>query len=177
MKEQALDAELLWSWGHTNRCIAVVKNNFSVPLLVEDISIAWECDDSSYHLLVLPVPQTILLPPNSPLIKLELALKISLNRNPVAADTDALQSKSVRIKGRECIPYSVSSCTILRIIIFHTPYHHIPYSVSSYPILRIIIFHTPNHHIPYSVSSYLILRIIIFHTLHYILIQFLFIRT
>ena len=52
---------------------------------------------------------------------------------------------------------------ISRIIIPHTPYHHIPYSLSSYTILRIIIYHTPYHHIPYSVSSYTILRIIIFH--------------
>ena len=37
---------------------------------------------------------------------------------------------------------SVSSYSILRIIISHSPYHDISYSVSSYPILSIIISHT-----------------------------------
>ena len=64
----------------------------------------------------------------------------------------------------------LSSYTIIRIIISHTPYHPIPHSFSSYLILRIIISHTPYHHIPYSVSSYLILRIILYHIpYHYVL--------
>ena len=55
----------------------------------------------------------------------------------------------------------------VRIILSHTPYHHITYSVSSYisyPIHRIITSHSLYHHIPYSVSSHLILCILISHT-------------
>ena len=73
----------------------------------------------------------------------------SSSQDPVPSSHDPVSSSRIMIPRYRL---TLRPHLILRIIISHTPYHHITYSVSSYRILRIIISHTPYHHITYSVS-------------------------
>ena len=84
--------DILWPMGELCKCTIVLRNIFSVSLLLENIAICWEpyrestssdlVDEKEDHLLnyitchMVAIPQTVLMPPNSPPILLELSVKL-----------------------------------------------------------------------------------------------------
>ena len=67
--------EYTWYDKEFGVCVVYLRNCFSVPLLLQNIVVEWT--NPSSNLNIIPIPQTILLPPRSCVIKLELETKIN----------------------------------------------------------------------------------------------------
>jgi hypothetical protein len=78
-RREAQDArkvtEYTWYDNELGVCIAYFRNCFAVPLLLQNIVVEW--NDQSSSLVFIPIPQTILLPPRSCVVKLELKTMVN----------------------------------------------------------------------------------------------------
>ena len=67
--------ELSWFIGEVGICVVFLRNSFVIPLLLQDIIVEWDKPDLCPY--IISIPETILLPPKSPIVKIELQTKIN----------------------------------------------------------------------------------------------------